>query len=97
MITELLLKYIACVLTVYVKHFSSDEPDAVQPISSLPGVNRYGVNKLVEALTPVVQNGLSSVSNGDAVQFKQKCHPSFMYFYCILPIIFFFFFLCTDS
>ncbi|XP_045103189.1 delta-aminolevulinic acid dehydratase-like [Portunus trituberculatus] len=41
--------------------FVVDEPDAVQPISSLPGVNRYGVNKLVDALTPLVQNGLSSV------------------------------------
>ncbi|KAK8389724.1 hypothetical protein O3P69_009014 [Scylla paramamosain] len=41
--------------------FIVDEPDAVQPISSLPGVSRYGVNKLVDALTPLVQNGLSSV------------------------------------
>ena len=44
----------------------SDEADAVQPINSLPGVSRYGVNKLVDALRPLVQNGLSSVSTDDA-------------------------------
>lgn len=65
-------------------HFSRDEPDAVQPISSLPGVNRYGVNKLVDALTPLVQNGLSSVSKNDAVQLIGKFHPFLIYFYCIL-------------
>lgn len=41
--------------------FIVDEPDAVQPIASLPGVNRYGVNKLADALRPLVQDGLSSV------------------------------------
>ena len=38
-----------------------DEDDAVEEITSLPGQARYGVNRLVEALTPIVNNGLDSV------------------------------------
>ncbi|KAK3894069.1 hypothetical protein Pcinc_002171 [Petrolisthes cinctipes] len=41
--------------------FIVDDGDAVQPVSSLPGVNRYGVNKLAAFLEPLVNNGLSSV------------------------------------
>ena len=42
--------------------FSSDEPDAVQPIPSLPGVSRFGCNKVIEHLRPLVAKGLSSVN-----------------------------------
>ncbi|GFO45701.1 delta-aminolevulinic acid dehydratase, partial [Plakobranchus ocellatus] len=38
-----------------------DDPDAVQPINSMPGQSRYGVNRLVEALTPLVDMGLKAV------------------------------------
>ncbi len=38
-----------------------DEPEAVEEIPSLPGQARYGVNRIVEALKPVVQDGLQSV------------------------------------
>ncbi|KAB7501024.1 Delta-aminolevulinic acid dehydratase [Armadillidium nasatum] len=41
--------------------FIVDEDVAVQPIESLPGVSRYGVNSVVEALLPLVDLGLSSV------------------------------------
>lgn len=41
--------------------FVIDEPDAEQAVASLPGVSRYGVNKLIEAVRPLVKNGLSSV------------------------------------
>lgn len=41
--------------------FIIDEPDAEQAVASLPGVSRYGVNKLIEAVKPLVKNGLSSV------------------------------------
>ncbi|CAL4111662.1 unnamed protein product, partial [Meganyctiphanes norvegica] len=41
--------------------FVVDEPDAEQPVASLPGVSRYGINKLVEAVRPLIKNGLSSV------------------------------------
>ena len=33
----------------------------MEEISSLPGVCRYGVNQVVKALRPVVENGLKSV------------------------------------
>lgn len=41
--------------------FVVDEPDAVQPVDSLPGVSRYGVNRLEAAIRPLVELGLSSV------------------------------------
>ncbi|XP_071543378.1 delta-aminolevulinic acid dehydratase [Panulirus ornatus] len=41
--------------------FVVDDADAEQPVASLPGVTRYGINKLVPAIKPLVQNGLSSV------------------------------------
>lgn len=41
--------------------FIVDDDDAEQPVASLPGVNRYGVNKLEAALKPLILNGLSSV------------------------------------
>lgn len=41
-------------------HFS-DEDDAVQEIASMPGVARYGINKLRDALKPLVEKGLKTV------------------------------------
>ncbi|XP_063966237.1 delta-aminolevulinic acid dehydratase-like [Lytechinus pictus] len=41
--------------------FIIDNPDQVEPVASLPGVSRYGVNTLQAALTPLVANGLKSV------------------------------------
>uniref|UniRef100_A0A8C4GUX9 Delta-aminolevulinic acid dehydratase n=1 Tax=Dicentrarchus labrax TaxID=13489 RepID=A0A8C4GUX9_DICLA len=41
--------------------FISDSADAVEPISSLPGQARYGVNKLEGMLRPLVENGLKCV------------------------------------
>lgn len=44
----------------YEIYFREDD-DAIQPISSMPGVSRYGINKLKEFLEPLVGKGLSSV------------------------------------
>ncbi|ORX93407.1 delta-aminolevulinic acid dehydratase [Basidiobolus meristosporus CBS 931.73] len=41
--------------------FVTDKPDAKEPINSLPGQYRWGINRLKEFLTPLVQKGLSSV------------------------------------
>lgn len=41
--------------------FIVDEAEAVQPVVSLPGVSRYGVNKLEAAIKPLIEMGLSSV------------------------------------
>ncbi|GAB6031521.1 hypothetical protein CHUAL_009290 [Chamberlinius hualienensis] len=41
--------------------FVIDDENATQNIDSMPGVCRYGVNKLVEALSPLVANDLKSV------------------------------------
>ncbi|XP_023609005.1 delta-aminolevulinic acid dehydratase isoform X6 [Myotis lucifugus] len=41
--------------------FVTDVPDDVQPIASLPGVARYGVNRLEEMLRPLVEEGLRCV------------------------------------
>lgn len=43
------------------KNISREEDNAIQPIASMPGVSRYGVNKLKEFLAPLVSKGLSSV------------------------------------
>lgn len=39
----------------------SDDDDAVQPVKSMPGVNRYGINRVREHLSEIVPKGLSSV------------------------------------
>ncbi|NXK93270.1 HEM2 dehydratase, partial [Formicarius rufipectus] len=41
--------------------FVTDSPDAVEPIPSLPGQARYGVNKLEGMLQPLVEDGLKCV------------------------------------
>uniref|UniRef100_A0A1W7RJE6 Delta-aminolevulinic acid dehydratase n=1 Tax=Agkistrodon contortrix contortrix TaxID=8713 RepID=A0A1W7RJE6_AGKCO len=41
--------------------FVSDSQDAVEPIASLPGQARHGVNKLEELLRPLVTDGLTCV------------------------------------
>ncbi|KAK2186767.1 hypothetical protein NP493_189g00054 [Ridgeia piscesae] len=41
--------------------FITDAKDAVEEIKSLPKQARYGVNRVVEALKPAVNNGLESV------------------------------------
>lgn len=41
--------------------FIVDDDDAIEPISSMPGVFRFGINKLKEHLTPLIQKGLSSL------------------------------------
>ncbi|XP_063000531.1 delta-aminolevulinic acid dehydratase [Elgaria multicarinata webbii] len=41
--------------------FVTDSPDAVEPIASLPGQARYGINKLEEMLRPLVADGLKCV------------------------------------
>uniref|UniRef100_A0A480MEN7 porphobilinogen synthase n=1 Tax=Sus scrofa TaxID=9823 RepID=A0A480MEN7_PIG len=41
--------------------FVTDGPDDKQPVASLPGVARYGVNRLEEMLKPLVEEGLRCV------------------------------------
>jgi len=41
--------------------FIVEDDNAIQPIASMPGVSRYGINKLKEFLQPIVDKGLSSV------------------------------------
>ncbi len=41
--------------------FFRDNADGIEEIKSMPGQARYGVNKLVEFLTPIVKKGLESV------------------------------------
>ena len=40
---------------------TNSNPDAVEEIGSLPGVKRYGINEIVNFLTPLVQKGLRTV------------------------------------
>uniref|UniRef100_A0A674DA63 porphobilinogen synthase n=1 Tax=Salmo trutta TaxID=8032 RepID=A0A674DA63_SALTR len=47
--------------------FVTDSPDAVEPIASLPGQARYGVNKLEGMLRPLVEKGLKSFDLRTAV------------------------------
>lgn len=41
--------------------FVVDDANALQSIPSLPGINRYGVNKLEGAIKPLIAKGLTSV------------------------------------
>ena len=41
--------------------FITDDPEASVIIKTLPGQRRWGINKLEEFLTPLVQKGLKSV------------------------------------
>lgn len=41
--------------------YFSDEDDAVQEIKSMPGIRRYGINRLKEAVAPLIAKGLKSV------------------------------------
>jgi porphobilinogen synthase len=41
--------------------FISDDPDAEEVISSLPGQKRWGLNKLEAFLGPLVKKGLKGV------------------------------------
>ncbi|XP_045466351.1 delta-aminolevulinic acid dehydratase [Harmonia axyridis] len=41
--------------------FIVDDENAVQPIQSMPGISRYGLNKLRDHLIPLIEKGLQSV------------------------------------
>jgi len=41
--------------------FITDKQDDVTPIHSLPGVSRFGVNKIVDHLRPLVEKGLKTI------------------------------------
>lgn len=41
--------------------FVIDEPDKQEEIESMPGVYRYGIEKLLSALSPLVASGLNSI------------------------------------
>lgn len=38
-----------------------DSPHAEEPITSMPGVSRYGYETLIQKLKPLVENGLKSI------------------------------------
>ncbi|XP_056648925.1 delta-aminolevulinic acid dehydratase [Diorhabda sublineata] len=41
--------------------FIVEDDNAVQPINSMPGISRYGINKLKQHLEGIIKNGLQSV------------------------------------
>ncbi|XP_063633467.1 delta-aminolevulinic acid dehydratase [Cydia splendana] len=41
--------------------FLLENVDAIQPVASLPNVNRYGLNQLIPVLTDLVEKGLKSI------------------------------------
>ncbi|CAH1100113.1 unnamed protein product [Psylliodes chrysocephalus] len=41
--------------------FIIEDEDAVQPIDSMPGISRFGINALKAHLEPIINNGLQSV------------------------------------
>lgn len=52
--------------------FISDEKNAKDAISSMPGIYRYGINQLESMLTPLVAKGLQSVLLFGVVQHLEK-------------------------
>ena len=59
--------------------FCSDEADQVEEIGSLPEQRRYGVNRLEEALGPLVAKGLKTVLLfGVPAKLPKVGHTSFM-------------------
>jgi len=57
---------------------TNSHPDAIEAITSLPGVNRYGINKVIDFLSPLVQKGLRSVLifGVDVKSAKDECATS---------------------
>ena len=56
--------------------FVTDSPDSVTPVTSLPGVSRFGLNTLVDHLTPLVKDGLKSVLIfGVPEKLAKVCNP----------------------
>jgi len=57
---------------------TNSNPDAVEEIGSLPGVKRYGINEIVNFLTPLVQKGLRTVLlfGVDVKSEKDECASS---------------------
>jgi len=59
------------------EYFFSDADDSVQEIASMPGVFRFGVNKLEGFLEPLVKDGLKSVLLFGVPQNLPKVLPKF--------------------
>ena len=53
-------------------NYFRDEPDEVTEIQSMPGINRYGINKLKNLLDPLIKKGLKSVLLFGAAKNLQK-------------------------
>uniref|UniRef100_A0A3Q2YKD1 porphobilinogen synthase n=1 Tax=Hippocampus comes TaxID=109280 RepID=A0A3Q2YKD1_HIPCM len=59
--------------------FITDNVDAVEPIKSLPGQARCGVNKLEGMLQPLVENGLKCVLIFGSIIHSGYFHPTLRY------------------
>lgn len=50
-----------CLKTLIILNIFSDQDDSIEPIESMPGVSRFGINSLIKHLDPLVVKGLKSV------------------------------------
>jgi len=62
----------------------SEDDDAVQEIASMPGVARYGLNRLKMHLEPLVANGLSSILLFGVIDTLTKVRKSSRVIYYII-------------
>lgn len=78
-----------------------DDPDAEQEISTMPGVFRFGVKKLILALKPLVERGLKSVLLFGVIDGSLKVRNIFLQFFSYvnnkIRLINYFFYLLTTK
>lgn len=80
-------------ISCFLSFVFSENDDDVQPIESMPGVSRYGLNALIGHLKELVPKGLDSVllfgvvEGLEKVSFKVFGKARFGYFTNPLPVL----------
>lgn len=70
------------VISCFLLFVFSENDDDVQPIESMPGVSRYGLNALIEHLKELVPKGLHSVLLFGVVQGLEKVSFKIFHYRC---------------
>ena len=55
------MQFLKLLIYLHTPFYFRDDPDGIEPINSLPGIARYGINQLGAFIQPLINNGLHSV------------------------------------
>lgn len=62
---------------------SRENDDAIEEITSMPGVSRFGINQVIKHLEPLVQKGLKTVLLFGVIETLPKVKSNLSIWFCL--------------